>query len=136
MEVKTMLKRRRPSLKEVVGDDVYSVWVDMLKRLVPEGRTHRLAPLIASMLRYTMVIAEEKLVDYPEEDTVAYMLGMAYEDSDPGNDIDLVTPLVITLFKDAKVKWERTNSKGVDYSIAEWAVREFIGWTYMPWEEI
>jgi hypothetical protein len=132
--------RRRPSLKEVVGDDVYSVWVDMMKRLVPGGRTHRLAPMIASMLQYTKMIAEEKYTNRLEESPVASMFGVATEDEDLDEyseyEFDLVMPLVNTLFKDAKVKWKRTNSRGEDYSVAEWAVREFIGWTNMPWEEI
>ena len=39
-------------LREIVGDSVYDVWVAMLKKLVPDGRTHRLSVLVASMLAY------------------------------------------------------------------------------------
>ena len=45
-------KKTKNSLKTVVGQETYDVWVDMLRRLVPEGRTHRLAPMIAGMLQY------------------------------------------------------------------------------------
>ena len=31
------------TLESVVGSSTYNVWVDMLKRLVPGSRTHRLA---------------------------------------------------------------------------------------------
>ena len=40
------------SLKNVVGNETYTVWVDMLKTLVPHGRTHRLSVVVASMLAY------------------------------------------------------------------------------------
>jgi hypothetical protein len=36
----------KKNLKTIVGQETYGVWVDMLRRLVPEGRTHRLAPMI------------------------------------------------------------------------------------------
>jgi hypothetical protein len=42
-----------------VGEKTYSVWVEMLRTLVPEGRTHRLSVVIAGMLQYTLEIAYE-----------------------------------------------------------------------------
>ena len=44
-------------LREIVGEDVYDVWVAMLKKLVPDGRTHRLSVLVASMLAYASDVA-------------------------------------------------------------------------------
>lgn len=44
-------------LREIVGDDVYGVWVKMLKELVPDGRTHRLSVVVASMLAYASSVA-------------------------------------------------------------------------------
>lgn len=44
-------------LKEVVGNEVYNVWLKMHKKLVPDGRTHRLSVLVASMLAYASSIA-------------------------------------------------------------------------------
>lgn len=47
-----MTATHQRSLDAVVGPDTYSVWVNMLRALVPQGRTHRLAPLVAGMLQY------------------------------------------------------------------------------------
>ena len=33
-------------LKSIVGKNTYAVWIRMLRELVPDSRTHRLAPLI------------------------------------------------------------------------------------------
>ena len=51
------------SLKQIVGQKIYTVWVEMLRQLVPDGRTHRLAPLVAGMLQYAANIAYEKYGD-------------------------------------------------------------------------
>lgn len=45
------MTRQKQSLQEVVGAQTYTSWVDMLRRLAPDGRTHRLAPLVAGMLQ-------------------------------------------------------------------------------------
>jgi len=42
-------KKSARSLVTVVGPEVYGSWVSMLRVLVPDGRTHRLAPLVAAM---------------------------------------------------------------------------------------
>lgn len=52
-----MPAKRKQTLEEVVGQETYAMWVDMLRRLVPEGRTHRLAVLVAGMLHYAYLIA-------------------------------------------------------------------------------
>jgi len=57
-------------LREIVGDDVYDVWVAMLKKLVPDGRTHRLSVLVASMLAYASNVAWSSR-DPDEEDDSA-----------------------------------------------------------------
>ena len=62
-----MAKKEQDSLKEIVGEKVYSVWLDMLRQLVPDGRTHRLAIAIASMLQYASEIAYEKYGDDAKE---------------------------------------------------------------------
>lgn len=121
------------SLKQIVGQKTYSTWVDMLRRLVPEGRTHRLAPLVAGMMQVALAIAYEKYGADPEEGSVAQVLLLASEAYDPSEAEDLIE-LVAQLFDDANVGYERTSSRGDDYSIVESAVYEFIHWFDMPWE--
>jgi hypothetical protein len=121
------------SLKQVVGQKTYSVWVEMLRQLVPEGRTHRLAPLVAGMLRYGSDIAYQKYGDNPDEDSVAQVLFSASDVYDPAEAQEL-SKLVEQLFADAKVSFDRVSSRGDEYSIIESAIYEFIHWYDMSWE--
>ena len=121
------------SLRDVVGQEVYDLWLDMLRQLVPDGRTHRLAPMIAGMLQYAADVAIQKFGDEPEEDTAAYCLLGADEICEPDEAGDL-QDLVAQLFKDADVQYERANSRGEGYSVAESVIYEYIHWYDMPWE--
>ena len=129
-----MVNRGKDGLKEIVGDKVYSVWVDMLRRLVPEGRTHRLAPTIASMLQYTLEVADEKYGSDPQEGSLAYSLHILSEGADYDEARDLFLPIVERLLKDSGVKSKRKSAREVEYSIAEAAMQEFVNWYSMPWE--
>ena len=121
-------------LEEVVGQETYTVWTEMLERLVPDGRTHRLAPMIAGMLRYAAEIAYEEYGDVPEEGTIVGSLLEAAEAYDPDEVSELLQEVVNQLFADAGVDPERVSSQGDDYSIVESAIYEFIHWYDMPWE--
>lgn len=121
------------SLKQLVGQKTYTVWVDMLRQLVPQGRTHRLAPLVAGMLQYASDIAHEKYKGSAGEGSTAQILFMASDVYDPAEAEDL-SELVEQLFTDAKVNFERVSSRGDEYSIIESAIYEFIHWYDMPWE--
>jgi hypothetical protein len=46
----------------------------------------------------------------------------------------LIHDAVVQLFKDAKVRFERTNARGDKYSLAEDGYEEFIHRHDMPWE--
>jgi hypothetical protein len=124
---------KRESLKTVVGGDVYAMWAEMLHSLVPEGRTHRLAPMVAGMLQYAAAVAYEKYGDDPEEDSIAYSLLVASETYDPQGAVELLH-VVEQLFKDAQVEYERVNYRGDEYSIADSIIYEFVHWHDMPWE--
>ena len=121
------------SLQVLVGPETYDVWTKMLQSLVPDGRTHRLAPLVAGMLQYAANIAYEEHRDEPEEDPVAQTLLLASEVYDP-QDAGELLELVNVLFEDAGVGYERVDHQGVEYSIVESAIYEFVHWYDMPWE--
>lgn len=121
---------KRGSLEEIVGDQTYAVWIDMLQRLVPEGRTHRLAPMIAGMLHYATVIASEKYGDDPEEGSLAEKLLMAYEEGSE----ETLLPIIKRVFKDAGVESERVSKAGDHYSIADETVHEFLYWYEYSWD--
>lgn len=117
-------------LQEVVGPQTYTTWVEMLRRLVPDGRTHRLAPLVAGMLQYATAVALESA----GENEVGMGLQEATEAYDPDEAGKLLLPFIGQLFSDAGVSYQRTNARGQGYSIAEEIVREYVSWFDMPWE--
>lgn len=114
-------------LEQAVGKDIYRMWVSMLKKLVPYGRTHRLAVVVAGMLQYASMQGQraEPLRDLFVE---------ADEDGEEGSASPQALRLVQGLFKDAGVKWNRKSSRGQSYSVADEAVREYIAWDNYPWE--
>lgn len=120
------------SLESLVGQNTYKVWVDMLRKLVPDSRTHRLAPLIAGMLQYAATLAYEQADS--EENSVAQILIAASEAQDPESVQESLVGLLQQLFYDAQVSYQRSSLRGDDYSIAESAIDEFINWYNMPWE--
>lgn len=130
-------KKRAPrsdlskDLEILVGHDVYSTWVKMLAELVPWGRTERLSILVAAMLQFSASAATRR---GQEDNSAAVLLqesaeiGMDYEEQ------ERLMPLIEVLFKDAGVKWKRTNARGQGYSIADEALNQFLRWDFMPWE--
>ena len=122
------------ALEEIVGQEMYTVWIEMLERLVPDGRTHRLAPMVAGMLQYAAEMAYEEHGEDAEEESIASALLEASEAYDPGDVPELLQEVVDQLFADAGVDPERVSSQGDDYSVAESAIYEFIHWYDMPWE--
>ena len=124
---------RGESLKTIVGEEMYAVWTEMLRSLVPEGRTHRLAPMVAGMVQYAATIAYEKYGDEPEEGSAAHTLLVASEACGP-QEAEGLLGLVKRLFSDAEVEYERVDHRGDGYSVAESTIYEFIHWYDMPWE--
>ena len=128
------MQKKAPTLESVVGAGTYGVWVEMLKVLVPGGRTHRLAPVVAGMLQYAAERAHRGARGAPKEGSVADVLLSAGEhDEDGAPAADLVV-LVERLFQDAGVKSRRVNRRGERYSLTDAAIQEFIRWDSMPWE--
>ena len=120
-------------IKDVVGSKNYSVWLEMLKRLVPNGRTHRLSVVVASMLQ----VAHEIAQDEEESNAKARQLCSIFENAHENDEKNGIGPLLkITeqIFKDAGVGFKRVNRKGQGYSIAGEAVYQFLNWDAMPWE--
>jgi hypothetical protein len=120
-------------MKEVVGAKIYKVWLDMLKSLVPHGRTHRLSVLVAGMLQYAQEVAYKKAESNSKARKLAESFESAFESSDEEY-LDKIIEIVENLFEDAGVRYKRKNRKGEPYSIAEEAAYEFLNWENMPWE--
>lgn len=133
-QAKAAAKEASRSFRTVVGADTYEVWVRMLRKLVPDGRAHRLSVLLAGMLQYAAAMADANGDKEGDENSLAASLLDAAEASDPSEVNDLIHDAVVQLFKDAKVRFERTSARGTKYSLAEEAYAEFIHWFDMPWE--
>lgn len=129
-----MTSKFKRSLQEVVGKETYSIWVDMLRTLVPAGRTHRLSVVIAGMLQYALEIAKGVENIDEDEDSVAMSLMDATESSNPEDAKGLLHDVVSRLFVDAGVTYERTSKRGEHYSIADEAYNEFVSWFDYPWD--
>ena len=128
--------RSRPerTLRSVVGAQTYSVWLEMLRTLVPDGRTHRLSIIVAGMLRHAVDVAVARFgEDAPERSAAASLIGAA-EETDPEQVADQIGDLVEGLFRDAKVAGRRVNARGDQYSILDSAIQGFASWHAMPWE--
>lgn len=125
--------KREYDLHELVGDDVYSVWLKMLKTLVPDGRTHRLAPLVAAMLQYAAAQTVDREAEL-EGNITAQILIEADADGYSEEIAKDLARLVEQLFDDAGVQYARRSRAGDDYSISEEAANEYIAWYNMPWE--
>ena len=124
------------SLQDVVGEKTYSVWVEMLGALVPDGRTHRLSIVVAGMLQDALEVAlEHNKGKYTEEtNSVAMSLIDSTETGDPENVKGLLHDVVDKLFIDAGVPYERVSKRGDHYSIADETYNEFASWYDYPWD--
>ena len=131
-----MAPKTSRSLKDVVGENTYSVWVEMLGTLVPDGRTHRLSVMVAGMLQYALDVAvEQNKGQYTEEKhSVAMSLIDATETWDPENVKGLLHDIVIQLFNDADVSYERVSKRGEHYTITDSIYEEYLSWYDYPWE--
>ena len=120
-------------VKSVVGTKAYNVWLDMLRYLVPHGRTQRLSVLVAGMLQYAYGIAHKKAETNTKARKLLEILESAYE-SHEDEYVDGIIEIVEKLFDDSGVQYKRRNRKGQSYSVAEEAIYEFMNWENMPWE--
>src|SRR3989304_1375386 len=120
-------------IRDVVGSKNYSVWLELLRRIVPDGRTHRLSVVVAGILQVAYELAQEK----EESNAKARQLFSIFEcacEHDEENGIEPLLKITEQIFKDAGVGFKRVNRKGEGYSIAEEAVYQFLNWDAMPWE--
>jgi len=129
-----MTRKSKRSLQDMVGKETYLVWVDMLRELVPEGRTHRLSVMVAGMLQYGLAKAIQIKHRNEEEHSVAMSLIDAADAGYPNHIKELIHDVVDKLFKDAGVDYQRVSKRGDPYSIADETYNEFASWFDYPWD--
>lgn len=124
------------SLEPIVGGEVYRLWVEMLSRLGHDGRTHRLAVLVASMLQHAAcIVSDGRKRRRKSMGVISPELFDALEEPEPGGENEELAEVIIRLFEDAAVPHVRTNCRGDDYSLVDAAIDEFVRWFNMPWED-
>jgi hypothetical protein len=129
-----MSPKSKRSLQDVVGKETYTVWVDMLRDLVPDGRTHRLSVVVAGMLQYALDKAMQIKHRSEEEHSVAMSLIDSADTADLDHIKELIHDVVDRLFKDAGVSYERVSKRGDHYSIEDETYSEFSSWFDYPWD--
>lgn len=129
-----MPSKSKRSLQGVVGEPTYDVWVDMLRELVPDGRTHRLSVMVAGMLIYAVEKSVQIKHRNEEEHSVAMSLIDANGAGYPEHIKELIHDVVDRLFKDAGVGYKRVSKRGEHYSIADEIYNEFSSWYDYPWD--
>lgn len=129
-----MARKSKRSLQDVVGKETYLVWVDMLRELVPQGRTHRLSVVVAGMLQYTFELADRIPNRTEDEHSTAMSIIDAAEVGNPDDIKELIHDIVDRLFMDAGVEYERISKRGEPYSIADETYNEFASWFDYPWD--
>jgi hypothetical protein len=129
-----MARKSKRSLQDVVGKATYLVWVDMLRQLFPEGRTHRLSVVVAGMLQYTYQLAYQIPNRSEDEHSTAMSIIDAAEAGNTDHIKGLIHDIVDQLFMDAGVEYERVSKRGEHYSIVDEAYNEFASWFDYPWD--
>ena len=123
-----------PLLVDVVGPETYATWVAMLRSLVPQGRTHRLAVVVAGMLHHAVNVAMSRSRRRAPGAASSKALLAATEALDVSSEAGEIPEVLEKLFRDAGVSPDRVNARGDAYSITDSAIAEFVGWENMPWE--
>lgn len=131
---KTAQRQRLRRFTELVGQETYAVWVAMLQTLVPNGRTHRLAVVLAGMYQYATEKAERLSKRERADGSLAASLVTAYDTADPKEVKAQIRDAVLRLFKDAGVEHERISAGGEKYSIADASFTEYADWYNYPWD--
>lgn len=81
-------------LEKLVGHEVYSSWIKMLQALVPHGRTHRLAVLVAGMLQYAL---DQGNVKSNSNNSVSALLEEANDNNEFDDDLLYVVQVLMTM---------------------------------------
>ncbi len=121
--------------KDIIGTQSYSTFLQVLKRIGSDARTHRISVVIAAMLRFAL----SELSADCDEGTLGHALitldeepHLAAEDSE---EYELVSDLIDKLCREAGMHNLRESARGESYSIAENVIAEYTAWYNMPWED-
>lgn len=116
--------------KKLVGKQRYSAFLDLLKEVGPDARTHRISIVFAAILRYAMRKDEEA----PLCLALARLEEEPYLASEKSEEYKILYELIDAICEEAGMQNDRKSARGDSYSIADSAIAEFTSWYNMPWE--
>ena len=121
--------------EQIIGKPACAAFLDLLREIGPDARTHRISVVLAAMLRYAL----HRVPEDPEEGGLGEALALIAEEPylvhERNPQSGILLDLIDCLCREAGMVNQRTNSRGVPYSIAENALAEFTSWYNMPWED-
>ena len=121
--------------KEIVGDQQFLSFIAFLKNIGPEARTHRISVVIASLLRFAVNQLPADCEDGSLDQALLALDEEPYLVHEQSDEYEMVFELIDGLCNEAGMMNERQSARGVQYSIAENAILEFVAWYNMPWED-
>ena len=121
--------------KNIVGQKMYSSFINLLKEIGPDARTQRISIVIAAILKY----AFDQLPAHCEEGSLGEIFlaieeepYLAHEQYVEGEKLQ---ELIEALCKETGMQNDRQTYRGTSYTITESAIAEFTNWYAMPWED-
>jgi hypothetical protein len=121
--------------KKIIGNNSYSVLLEMLKEIGPEARTHRISVVIGAMLRFAL----NKCIIDGLDDKICQALVTIDEEpylvAEKTDEYEVLSALIDNLCRESGMANYRESARGESYSIAENAIAEYASWYNMPWED-
>jgi hypothetical protein len=121
--------------KKIIGNNSYATFLNLLKEIGPDARTHRISVVVAAMLRFAI----SQLPHDCEQGTLCQALITIDEEpylaAEQSDEYEILSELIEELCREAGMRNQRKSARGESYSIAENVIAEFAGWYNMPWED-
>ncbi len=122
-------------LKDIIGEQQFKSFLEILKDIGPNARTHRITVVIASILRFAVNQLPPDCNDGTLSQALITLDEEPYLVHEQSDEYELLYDLIDSLCTEAGIQNERESSRGVSYSIAENAILEYAAWYNMPWED-
>jgi hypothetical protein len=121
--------------KKIIGNPSYSVFIDQLRVIGSDARTHRISVVIAAMLGFAL---ENVYLDGEDGTLCRALVALDQEPylvAEASEDYEQLFELIDEICREAYLRNLRESARGGLYSIAENAIAEYASWYNMPWED-
>ncbi len=118
--------------KKIVGDEEYTSFLKLLKRIGPSSRTHRISVVIAGILRFALGNISDDYKSGSLEEALVVVEEDPYSD---GEEYLKLMELIDAICRETGIENHRVSARGAEYSIADNALADYSRWYNMPWED-